>query len=40
MEPAREAARRLAKTGRIVAVQKGRIVDASKTRGPIRLQIS
>ncbi|WP_260703459.1 DUF3253 domain-containing protein [Edaphobacter flagellatus] len=39
MEPARDAARRLAKQGRIVVKQKDRIVDPRITQGPIRLQL-
>jgi hypothetical protein len=38
MEPAREAARRLVKAGRIVVTQKGKVVDATKAKGPIRLR--
>ena len=38
LEPAREAARRLVATGRIEITQKGRVVDPSRTRGPIRLR--
>ncbi len=38
MEPAREAARRLARTGRIVLTQKDNIVDGA-ARGPIRLRL-
>lgn len=39
MEPAREAARRLVKAGRIVVTQKDKIVDANTARGPIRLRL-
>lgn len=38
MEPARQAARRLVADGKIVVTQKGRVVDASTARGPIRLK--
>ena len=37
MEPAREAARRLAKAGRLRVTQKGKVVDATEAKGPIRL---
>lgn len=39
MEPAREAARRLVAAGRIEITQKGRVVDPSTARGPIRLRL-
>lgn len=39
MERARSAARRLVAAGRIVITQKGRVVDGSTARGPIRLRI-
>jgi hypothetical protein len=39
MEPARAAARRLVAAGRIVITQKGRVVDPSTARGPIRLRV-
>jgi hypothetical protein len=39
MEPAREAARRLAREGRVVITQKGKAVDFSRTKGPIRLRL-
>lgn len=39
MEPAREAARRLVAAGRIEITQKGRAVDPSGVRGPIRLRL-
>jgi hypothetical protein len=39
MEPAREAARRLVKAGRIVVTQKDKVVDAATARGPIRLRL-
>jgi len=38
MEPARAAARRLVAAGRIVITQKGRVVDPSTAKGPIRLK--
>jgi len=38
MEPARQAARRLVHAGRIEILQRGRVVDASDFRGPIRLR--
>lgn len=37
MEPVREAARRLVAKGQLVIMQKGRVVDPSTARGPIRL---
>lgn len=37
MEPVREAAGRLAEAGRIEVTQKGRRVDVTDVRGPIRL---
>jgi len=40
MEPARAAARRLVAAGRIVITQKGRVVDPSTAKGPIRLRLS
>ena len=40
MEPARAAARRLVAAGRIVITQKGRTVDPSTAKGPIRLRLS
>jgi hypothetical protein len=40
MEPARRAARRLAAAGRLVILQRGRPVDPSRARGPIRLTLS
>jgi hypothetical protein len=39
MVPARAAARRLAKTGRIVVTQDGKVVDASTAKGAIRLRL-
>ncbi len=38
MEPARAAARRLVALGKIEITQKGRVVDGSTARGPIRLR--
>lgn len=40
MESTRRAARRLAASGRIEVLQKGRVVDASAVRGPIRLRLT
>ena len=37
MERTRRAARRLVADGRVVITQKGRVVDASEARGPIRI---
>ena len=37
MQPTREAARRLVKAGKIVVMQNGRVVDAEKSKGAIRL---
>lgn len=39
MEPAREVARRLAKEGKILVTQKGKVVDAARAKGPIRLRL-
>lgn len=39
MERVRMAARRLQRAGRIQIVQKGRPVDPSKAKGPIRLRL-
>jgi hypothetical protein len=39
MEPARAAARRLVALGRIVITQKGRVVEPSTAKGPIRLRL-
>ena len=39
MEPARAAARRLVAADRIVITQKGRVVDPSTAKGPIRLRL-
>jgi hypothetical protein len=38
MEPARCAARRLVVEGKIVITQRGRVVDPSTAKGPIRLR--
>lgn len=38
MEPARQAARRLVAKGEVVITQKGRVVDGSTARGPIRIR--
>jgi hypothetical protein len=38
MQPTREAARRLVKAGRIVMMQNGRVVDAERAKGAIRLR--
>lgn len=40
MEPARQAARRLCAAGQLEITQRGRIVDASGAKGPIRLRRS
>lgn len=39
MEPAREAAARLAASGRIDVTQKGEVVDIETARGPVRLRL-
>jgi len=39
MEPARDAARRLVKAGRIVVTQKDKVVDAATAKGAIRLRL-
>ena len=39
MEPARAAARRLVAAGRVVITQRGRVVDGSTAKGPIRLKL-
>jgi hypothetical protein len=39
MEPARAAARRLVRAGRVVVMQNGRVVDASTAKGAIRLRL-
>lgn len=38
MEPARRAARRLVAAGQVQITQKGRVVDPSTARGPIRIR--
>ena len=38
MEPARRAARRLVARGEVVITQRGRVVDPSTARGPIRIR--
>ena len=38
MEPARRAARRIAAQGELVITQRGRVVDGSTAKGPIRLR--
>ena len=38
MEPARMAARRLVARGDVVITQKGRVVDPSTAKGPIRIR--
>jgi hypothetical protein len=40
MEPARRAARRLAAANRVEITQRGRVVDPSTARGPIRLRLA
>ncbi|MBS1800459.1 MAG: DUF3253 domain-containing protein [Acidobacteria bacterium] len=39
MQPAREAARRLVKAGKIVVMQNGRVVDAEEAKGALRLRL-
>lgn len=39
MEPAREVARRMAKTGKILVTQKGKVVDPASAKGAIRLRL-
>ena len=39
MEPARAAARRMVAAGRIEITQRGRVVDPSTAKGPIRLRL-
>lgn len=39
MEPVREAARQLVKSGHIDITQKGHVVDPKTARGPIRLRL-
>jgi hypothetical protein len=38
MEPARMAARRLVRAGRLTITQRGRPVDPDRAKGPIRLR--
>ena len=38
-EPARRAARRLVAAGEVVVTQRGRLVDPSTSRGPIRVRL-
>jgi len=38
MEPARQAARRLVAAGAVEITQKGRVVDPSTAKGPIRIR--
>ena len=38
MEPARRAARRLVAQGTVEITQKGRVVDPSTAKGPIRIR--
>jgi hypothetical protein len=38
MQPARDAARRLVDRGLVVITQKGRVVDGSTAKGPIRIR--
>jgi hypothetical protein len=40
MEPTREVARKMAKAGMICITQKGKSVDVSLAKGPIRLRLS
>ncbi len=40
MEPARRAARRLVAAGEVEITQKGRVVDPSSVKGPIRIRRS
>ena len=39
MQPAREAAAALVQAEKIVVTQKGRVVDGSTAKGPIRLRL-
>ncbi len=38
MEPARRAARRLVARGEVQIIQRGRVVDPSSAKGPIRIR--
>lgn len=40
MEPARRAARRLVADGRVTITQRGRSVDPSRAKGPIRIRLA
>jgi len=40
MEPARRAARRLVAAGQVEITQKGKVVDPSTFKGPIRIRMS
>jgi hypothetical protein len=40
MEPARAAARRLVTQGRVLVTHKGRVVDPSTAKGPIRIKLA
>ena len=40
MEPARMAARRLVAAGDVVITQRGRVVDPSTAKGPIRIRLA
>lgn len=39
MEPARQAARRLAAAGKVVITQHGQVVDPATAKGPVRLRL-
>lgn len=39
MQPTREAARKLVKAGKIVAMQNGRVVDVETAKGALRLRL-
>src|SRR6056297_314309 len=39
MEPSRAAARRLAAGGRVEIMQRGRVVDGTTARGPVRIRL-
>lgn len=39
MEPIRRVAHDMAKSGKIIITQRGKSVDASKSKGPIRLKL-
>jgi hypothetical protein len=40
MEPARMAARRLVDQGEVEIVQRGRVVDPSTAKGPLRIRLA